>query len=91
MRGLGSSHMMQRCVEKIMQRTNVSEVDARHVLQHVVKQAWDNDLTKPPSVERSTPSPQTCTDSLAWPSPPLPQQPQPVSYTHLTLPTTGDV
>ena len=76
MRGLGSSHMMQRCVEKIMQRTNVSEVDARHVLQHVVKQAWHNDLTKPPPVERSPQSPQTCTDSLAWPSPPLPQQPQ---------------
>ena len=72
MRGLGSIHMMQRCVEKIMQRTNVSEVDARHVLGSVVRQAWNNDLAKPPPAERSPPSSQTCRDNQAWPSPPLP-------------------
>jgi len=70
--------MMQRCVEKIMERTNVSEVDARQALeQRVVKQARTNDLTKPPTVERSA-SPHTCRDSpAAWSSPPLPPQPQP--------------
>lgn len=74
----GSNHMMQRCVEKIMERTNVSEVDARQALeQRVVKQARTNDLTKPPTVERSA-SPHTCRDSpVAWSSPPLPPQPQP--------------
>ena len=32
-RALGSGPMLQRCVEKIMQRANVSETDARHVLR----------------------------------------------------------
>jgi hypothetical protein len=80
--GLGSNQMMQRCVEKIMQRTNVSEVDARHVLQHVVKQAWNNDLTKAPLAERSPPSPRSCRVSQVWSSPPLPPQPQPQQQLH---------
>ena len=42
-RALGSGPMLQRCVEKIMQRANVSETDARHVLQHVVQNALIKD------------------------------------------------
>ena len=91
---VGSNHMlMQRCVAKIMDRTNVSEVDARYYArqaleQRVVKKAWKNDLTKPPTVQLSrrirspqlsAASPHACRDSAAWSSPPLPRwlPPQP--------------
>lgn len=90
-RSVGSNHMlvMQRCVAKIMEHTNVSEVDARyyarqaferHVVKNMVKKAWNNDLTKPPTtVQLSAASPHACRDSAAWPSPPLPRwlPPQP--------------
>ena len=73
----GANHMRQRCVEKIMERTNVSEVDARQALEQRVVKARANELTKLATVERSA-SPLTCRDSpAAWSSPPLPPQPQP--------------
>jgi len=86
---VGSNRMLQRCVTKIMGRTNVSEVDARQAIeQRVVKKAWNNDLTKPPTVQLSrrirspqlfAASPHACRDSAAWSSPPLPRwlPPQP--------------
>ena len=86
---VGSNRMLQRCVTKIMGRTNVSEVEARQAIeQRVVKKAWNNDLTKPPTVQLSrrirspqlfAASPHACRDSAAWSSPPLPRwlPPQP--------------
>ena len=60
-----------------MQRTSVSEGDARHVLDHVLQQAWVNDLSKP-RAERLPTSPRTCgqTNSAPLQLPPPQQQQQ---------------
>ena len=75
-RGMGSGPMLQRCVEKIMQRGNISETDARHVLMNVVQQSL---IKEQPGVKsgRAPPSPRSsCADSPLTEScsPPLPSQ-----------------
>ena len=45
----GSQSMVSRCVEKIMQRSGVSEIEARRVLQHVLRQSMDGHSSLAPT------------------------------------------
>ena len=44
-----SQSMVSRCVEKIMQRSGVSEIEARRVLQHVLRQSMDGHSSLAPT------------------------------------------